>query len=209
MVLKHSDLSFFFLYDQAYDFDEYLSAVESKNLCDEETTTAPASAVTVGNTQEDDRKTTEQMLNQNTTIPSESIFVTEATNSVSSQNAAADTTTRHSDSSTSSNGIGDIAPTGQPCREIRYPLTNTTLTMDEVEETVEKIIMYLTVNTKELSSHKRSKISAPDDRVSSTVIGMGGIIFIGVTFGLIFVSDIGKLICDLRLAMSDLKSPKI
>ena len=123
------------------------------------------------------------------------------------------------DISTESNGIADIAPTlngivdvipsGPPrCREVRIPLTNTTLTTKEVEETVEKIITHLSVKKEALSSVKRSKISAPDDRVSSTTMGMGGMVFIGVVLGLVFVSDVSRLLYHLRAALGGIKRSK-
>ncbi|KAK3742043.1 hypothetical protein RRG08_060127 [Elysia crispata] len=95
-------------------------------------------------------------------------------------------------SATSTASNGNVNSTLPRCREIRTPLSNTTLTLKEMEGTVEKIITHLRVNTEELSSVKRSKISAPDDRVSSTTMGMGGIVFIVVVTGLMIVSDIGK-----------------
>ena len=115
-----------------------------------------------------------------------------------------------SDTSTASNGNEDISSSGPPrCREVRVPLTNTTLTMKELEEAVEKIIDHLSVNIEDLSSVKRSKISAPDDRVSSTTMGMGGIVFIVVVLGLVFVSDVSKLVHDLRSALGGTKKSKV
>ena len=115
----------------------------------------------------------------------------------------------HTDTSTASNGIlHDSPPSGRPrCGEVRLPLINKTLTVEEVEETVEKIITHLSVNKEVLSSYKRRKISAPDDRVSSTTMGMGGIIFIGAVLGLVFISDISKLLYDFRLAFGNIKKP--
>ncbi|KAK3750363.1 hypothetical protein RRG08_060125, partial [Elysia crispata] len=112
-------------------------------------------------------------------------------------------------SATSTVSNGNVNSTLQRCREIRTPLSNTTLTLKEMEETVEKIITHLRVNTEELSSVKRSKISAPDDRVSSTTMGMGGIVFIVVVTGLMIVSDIGKLVHDLRFALGVTNKSKI
>ena len=115
-----------------------------------------------------------------------------------------------SDTSTASNGNEDISSSGPPrCREVRVPLTNTTLTLKELEEAVEKIIDHLSVNTEDLSSVKRSKISAPDNRVSSTTMGMGGIVFIVVVLGLVFVSDVSKLVHDLRSALGGTKKSKV
>ena len=109
---------------------------------------------------------------------------------------------------TASNGIVDNTSSGPPrCREVRIPQTNKTLTSEEVEETVEKIIMNLIVNRGALSSVKRSKISAPDNRVSSTTMGLAGIVFTVLVFGLIFISDISKLVHDFRLAFGNIKKP--
>ncbi|KAK3751449.1 hypothetical protein RRG08_051174 [Elysia crispata] len=110
--------------------------------------------------------------------------------------------------SIASNGIVDNTSSGPPrCREVRIPQTNKTLTSEEVEETVEKIIMNLIVNRGALSSVKRSKISAPDNRVSSTTMGLAGIVFTVLVFGLIFISDISKLVHDFRLAFGNIKKP--
>ena len=140
-------------------------------------------------------------------------------NSVSPTNAAADIRTtqsvnprpsgpRQSDTSAASNGILDITPSKPPpCREGRIPLTNKSFTIEEMEEAVEKIVTHLSVNRAALSSVKRSKVSAPDDRVSSTTIGMAGMVFVGVVLGLIFISDIIKLVYDFRLAFGNIKKP--
>ena len=149
-----------------------------------------------------------------TTIQSESLspngLTLSDTSSASNGNVGITPMVPIQSDTTATSGIGvDITPHGSPrCREVRVPLTNTTLTMKELEEAVEKIIDHLSVNIEELSSVKRSKISAPDDRVSSTTMGMGGIVFIVVVLGLVFVSDVSKLVHDLRSALGGTKKTK-
>ncbi|KAK3761302.1 hypothetical protein RRG08_014313 [Elysia crispata] len=185
----------------AFDFNEFLSAVKSKQLCDEDTTT-PATTTSDLNTAiagEAESTTAEHLHRQVTTQSSALTPTTRAINStvditisehnsVSPTNAAADIRTtqsvnprpsgpRQSDTSAASNGILDITPSKPPpCREGRIPLTNKSFTIEEMEEAVEKIVTHLSVNRAALSSVKRSKVSAPDDRVSSTTIGMAGMI---------------------------------
>ncbi|RUS87313.1 hypothetical protein EGW08_004925, partial [Elysia chlorotica] len=103
------------------------------------------------------------------------------------------------------NGNVDITPSGPMlCRQgVPTLLTNKTLTTKEVQETVDEIVNHLSVKTEKLSSVKRSKISAIDDRVSSTTMGMGGLIFIGIVFGFVLVSDMRKLVHDLKIAVGN------
>ncbi|RUS85336.1 hypothetical protein EGW08_006879, partial [Elysia chlorotica] len=120
------------------------------------------------------------------------------------------TTTTTTTTTTAPDGTTGVKPTEAVlCRRAQSPKTNTTLTQKEVQETVEEIVTHLSVQTEKLSSVTRSKTSAPDDRASSTTMGMGGMVFIGVVFGLIILSDISKILHDLRIAMRNIKKSKL
>ncbi|KAK3764723.1 hypothetical protein RRG08_042033 [Elysia crispata] len=167
-----------------YDFNEFLSTLEPKDLCDKEATTTAPQAVVSDFTTSNARKEESTEI-EDTNLSSDSSHSNEATDIVSIVDE-------------------DIMPSGTPpCKEI--PLINTTFSKKEVEEIVEKLIVHLRVKAEDLSKVKRSKTSAPDDRVSSTTMGMGGIVFIAVVLGLVFVSDISKLLKDLRMAIRDVK----
>ena len=217
-----------FLCHQIYDLNEYFSAIESKNLCDEEIITAAPTAldIAVAKTQEDESTTTQHIFNQTTTDSLDYTLTTKATNSgpdistvqqdlASSPTTATGATAIQSGSlqsvtSTSPNIVLDNASPGPPpCSEIRNPLTNTTLTMEEVEETGRRLVSQLSVKTETLSSVRRSKISAPDDRVSCAVMGMTGILFVGIAFGLIFFLDASNIVHHLRFAICRSKNTQI
>ena len=153
-------------------------------MCDKEATTTAPQAVVSDFTTSNARKEESTEI-EDTNLSSDSSHSNEATDIVSIVDE-------------------DIMPSGTPpCKEI--PLINTTFSKKEVEEIVEKLIVHLRVKAEDLSKVKRSKTSAPDDRVSSTTMGMGGIVFIAVVLGLVFVSDISKLLKDLRMAIRDVK----
>ena len=59
---------------------------------------------------------------------------------------------------------------------------------------LDKLQRELKVNKKELSSHMRKLISAPDDRKSAGDIGYGGVAFISVVIGLLVICDIIRLV---------------
>ena len=95
----------------------------------------------------------------------------------------------------------DTAP---ECSHIHFPDTNITLSGEELRKALDQLVAHLTVNAEDLSKVKRSKISAPDDRVSSTTVGLFSITFIGVITGLVIVLDVSKLVSDCRLAVGNL-----
>ena len=179
---------------QEFDFTKYLSVVESKHLCDREaTTTEPAAAatdLTTSNTQADESTINGDMNQQATTQSSGSSSSTET-----SDRSMHITTSQQDSASVITTPSGPL-----PCKEAGIPLSNANLTRKEVEEALKKIISHLSVEAESLSKVKRSKISAPDERTSSTMMGIGGLVFILVVLGLMLVFDIPKLVQDVRLA---------
>ncbi|KAK3803132.1 hypothetical protein RRG08_060104 [Elysia crispata] len=78
------------------------------------------------------------------------------------------------------------------------------LTNEELEEALEEITTRLTVKKAALSSVKRTKVSAPDQRASSTSMGYFSLSFIGVFLGLViespssvFTSEFGRVLMEL------------
>lgn len=84
--------------------------------------------------------------------------------------------------------------------------TEVTMTSSELEEALEQITTHLTVEKSSLSSTKRAKESAPDERASSTSMGYFSLSLIGAFLGLVIVSDFGKLFIDMKLAIRNIKS---
>ncbi|GFN77151.1 C-type lectin [Plakobranchus ocellatus] len=87
------------------------------------------------------------------------------------------------------------------CKESNVQDVNITLTSEELEEVIEKIVSNLWVEKSSLSSSRRKKESTPDERVSSTTMGVVSISFIATILGLIIVSDFPKLFLDLKKAL--------
>ena len=117
------------------------------------------------------------------------------------------TTAAVSETSTSAPNPEDftVTPGASQCDHTQNSQSSVNLTQEELDEMVKTLVAHLSVNTEDLSSVKRSKISAPDDRASSTTMGYFGITLIGVTFGTIIFLDIGKLVFDIRLAISNIR----
>ena len=91
-----------------------------------------------------------------------------------------------------------------PCRQIPH-IPDTNLTRAELTEVLEGIVRHLSVKTEDLSSVKRSKISAPDERASSTAMGYFSLTFIGVALGTVLLLDLSKLVSDCTLAFGNVK----
>ena len=66
--------------------------------------------------------------------------------------------------------------------------------LEILQPVLKKLENELKVQNTKLSSYKRKKISAPDDRKSSNTIGYFGIAFIATVFGLLVIADVTKLI---------------
>ncbi|GFS19614.1 hypothetical protein ElyMa_006877400, partial [Elysia marginata] len=210
----------------AYNFDEYQATLETKLACEEDTTTTATSlsadlttvVTTQGNTSSepfdlDVSTTTEEILTSTET--GDLNFETTTTETAkSTDNSATDEPTTEAEKSTAlvtqvdttENIAVDSIPTGQPpCRQDRIPYINFTLSTKEIEETKDKIINHLKVETEALSSFKRSKISAPDQRASSTSMGIFGLGFITIILVVVIVSDISKLLLDIKLALANIR----
>lgn len=56
----------------------------------------------------------------------------------------------------------------------------------------------LTINVSELTSSKIKKTCAPDDRVSASVTGYVGLVFMVVVLGAVVILDMPTLILQLR-----------
>ncbi|GFR66094.1 hypothetical protein ElyMa_001962100 [Elysia marginata] len=275
-----------------YNFDEYVATLESKQTCEEETTTSPTptttttpattttattattttpTASTIGTTTKTSATTslptsrgettdtagemtnteqttsiTQEDITQTNTEPTTSITQeditqtnTEQTTSITREditqtNTEPTTSTMREDITQANTGLAtsitqedftqsNTEPTTNTrtedtavytsstrppsCRPAVPMHTNVTFTTEEVEESVEKIVTHLSVKPETLSSVKRSKISAPDDRVSSATMGMGGVAFIGLVLGLVILSDVVKILSDIRLAWAILTKP--
>ncbi|RUS71019.1 hypothetical protein EGW08_021221, partial [Elysia chlorotica] len=80
------------------------------------------------------------------------------------------------------------------------------LTSEQLENVLEEITTRLTVPKAGLSSVKRTKVSVPDHRVSSTSMGYFSLVFIAAFLGLVIVSDLRKLFVDMRIATRNIRA---
>ncbi|VDH96438.1 Hypothetical predicted protein [Mytilus galloprovincialis] len=79
---------------------------------------------------------------------------------------------------------------------LQVPETSTHLpTLDEVLENIAKIQMEISVDRKETTAYKNTKVSAKDDRVSSKSIGIVGILVVVLPFLVLFLLDIVTWVC--------------
>ncbi|KAK3102629.1 hypothetical protein FSP39_012768 [Pinctada imbricata] len=75
---------------------------------------------------------------------------------------------------------------------------NTTYTPEELDSRIKEIKEALTVNRKETSVHKRSLISAPDERLSVKRIGYVGVSIMAALCVLIVLMDMPRSISCLK-----------
>ena len=204
-------MHFKYSFKQSYDFNEYIDILKSKQLCGEGISSPVTTQQTKMHLTTEDVTTTNHGATSQPT-PEE---MTTADHDVTSQpqpvpigpsnikTDSMDTTTVLSDEITTPSQVETVVSTSMHvestgCQEVNILNTNITLNADELEAILEKIITHLSVNTEALSKVRRAKISAPDDRVSSTTMGLFSLLFIGVTLGLIFMLDINKIVTDIR-----------
>ena len=116
-----------------------------------------------------------------------------------------ETTTSETYSTTDTTGPSNTPSGLVTCLEAQYEPSNVTLTEEELQNVLDQIVANLSVNTDDLSKVRRSKISAPDDRASSTTVGLFGISFVGVVLGLVFILDLSKLVSDIRLGFAKMR----
>ncbi|KAK3101189.1 hypothetical protein FSP39_001624 [Pinctada imbricata] len=63
-----------------------------------------------------------------------------------------------------------------------------------MKERIQDIKQTLSLNKSDLSKQVRRKISAPDERMSSTLLGCVGVVFLVFSIGVIVIPDTMKLI---------------
>lgn len=80
----------------------------------------------------------------------------------------------------------------------------TSLTEEESKSKMSKLRAELTIPKKDLSSTIRKKTSATDNRVSSTGIGMVGVVMMCVVFGGIIILDLGMMASHLGILYDNL-----
>jgi len=66
------------------------------------------------------------------------------------------------------------------------------------EEVVEQLVQNLTIERSDLSSVRRKKTSAQDDRKSSQTFGVVGVIVISIVCGSVVLLDIPKVILNVK-----------
>ncbi|KAJ8319305.1 hypothetical protein KUTeg_004396 [Tegillarca granosa] len=99
-------------------------------------------------------------------------------------------------------GITDITTTEAccACSTTLPPLTTPEpMTIQEAEEKAQKLRKELSVDVKTLSSTIRKKVSAKDERPSSQLFGVFGVVFIVVVFGSIIIVDIPNLFKTIKV----------
>lgn len=69
---------------------------------------------------------------------------------------------------------------------------------EQISQMTEEIKEENTVDVKTLSSHRNKLISVKDDRPSSKTIGLLGSLFIGFIFTAIVLSDLPRILRDIR-----------
>ncbi|XP_062600806.1 uncharacterized protein LOC134262428 [Saccostrea cucullata] len=93
-----------------------------------------------------------------------------------------------------------------PC-SVTVNITDSNLTL---AEKVEQLKKELTVNKRNTSAHRRSKISMADHRVSATSIGSLGVVILSVVLGSICMLDLTRVRCDkIKRNCSKSKSKRI
>ncbi|GFR85615.1 hypothetical protein ElyMa_000700700 [Elysia marginata] len=110
------------------------------------------------------------------------------------------------DSTESTTSAASPPPEVTQCPTLIPNATAVTMTTEELEEALEEITQHLTVETSSLSSVRRTKESAPDERASSTSMGYFSLVFICVFLGLLILSDCRKLYVDLRTAVENIRT---
>jgi cytoskeletal protein RodZ len=88
------------------------------------------------------------------------------------------------------------ATQSQSCECPCSTVTNITISEVALEEKVNRLKKELSVNKKNTSAHRRSKISVPDHRVSATSIGSMGVVILSVVLGSICLMDLTRVRCD-------------
>ncbi|KAJ8318046.1 hypothetical protein KUTeg_003137 [Tegillarca granosa] len=99
-------------------------------------------------------------------------------------------------------GITDITTTEAccTCSTTLPPLTTPEpMTIQEAEEKAQKLRKELSVDVKTLSSTIRKRVSAKDERPSSQLFGVFGVVFIVVVFGTIIIVDIPNLFKTIKV----------
>ncbi|KAL3880041.1 hypothetical protein ACJMK2_032313 [Sinanodonta woodiana] len=90
------------------------------------------------------------------------------------------------------------------CTDIARMENVSTRTEDEIAMVISEMIQDMTVDSKTTSSSIRKKLSAADNRPSSTAIGVLGVIFLSLSFGLIVVVDIVTFLPSVLSTLSKL-----
>lgn len=75
-------------------------------------------------------------------------------------------------------------------------VTNLTVSDVTLVEKINRLKKELSVNKKNTSAHRRSKISVADHRVSATSIGSMGVVILSIVLGSICLMDLTRVKCD-------------
>lgn len=92
-----------------------------------------------------------------------------------------------------------------PCSKTVVDPKYQNLTKEKIDRIVEEIKKELTVEKGNLSSSIRKKISAKDNRPSSTGIGSVGIVFFVIVFGGLILSDVSAIYQHLIILKNNIR----
>ncbi|KAK3099848.1 hypothetical protein FSP39_010716, partial [Pinctada imbricata] len=89
--------------------------------------------------------------------------------------------------------IGSTVPLSVYCLSVCHCSGTINMTTEELQEILKNIRMVLKIDTKELSSNRRKKISAPDERLLSKSMGYVAVIVLVFIGSVIIISDLSNL----------------
>lgn len=131
------------------------------------------------------------------TSTTETTIANENTVTTSTEEATSQSGNTLNDQSVTQTNNGDTTKHGCIC----YNSTKN-LTSEEIQDVVNEIVKNLTVPVKETSAFKRTKMSMPDKRQSSAVIGAVGVVSMTTVFGAVLAMDAMHIVSALNFVKS-------